>query len=99
MAVRKVHLQSVGDSDEFVPVMSVSDASASGSRLAELQAMRRVIARRLDDELTPAAAMAALSKRLFDVGREIEDLMREVEGDDLDQAADSPDEDFDPSSV
>ena len=98
MAARK-HLKAVGGTGEAVAVMSVSDAAESGSRLAELRAMRRVIARRIDDEATQARDLAALSKRQMDISREIEELMSEEEGDELGKAADSPDEGFDPASL
>ena len=98
MAARK-HLKAVGDSSGPVVVMSVSEAAESGSRLAELRAMRRVIARRLDDNSTMARDLAALSKRQMDISREIEDLMLAEDGDELGKAADSPDEGFDPSVV
>ena len=98
MAARK-HLTAVGDSPAPKVVMSVSEAAESGSRIAELRAMRRVIARRLDDEDTAARDLAALSKRQMDISREIEELMAEEEGDELGKAADSPDEGFDPTSL
>ena len=98
MAARK-HLKAVSGTSEAVVVMSVSDAAESGSRLAELRAMRRVIARRIDDEATQARDLAALSKRQMDISKEIEELMNDVEGDALGKAADSPDENFNPASV
>lgn len=98
MASRK-HLTAVDGMSSPVPVMSVSEAAESGSRLAELRAMRRVIARRLDDEDTQARDLASLSKRQMDISREIEDLMAEEEGDELGKAADSPDETFNPAAL
>lgn len=98
MAARK-HLTAVDGTARPAPVMSVSDAAESGSRIAELRAMRRVIARRLDDEATAARDLAALSKRQMDISREIEELMSEEEGDELGKAADSPDETFNPATL
>lgn len=98
MAARK-HLKAVEGTSEPVPAMSVSEAAESGSRIAELRAMRRIIARRLDDDSTMARDLAALSKRQMDISKEIEALMSEEEGDELGKAADSPDETFDPSSL
>lgn len=98
MAARK-HLTAVDDSREPVAVMSVSEAADSGSRIAELRAMRRVIALRLDDATTAARDLAALSKRQMDISREIEELMTDAEGDELGKAADSPDEGFDPTAL
>lgn len=71
MATRK-HLKAVEGTSKPVVNMSVSDAAESGSRIAELRAMRRVIARRLDDETTMARDLASLSKRQMDISREIE---------------------------
>jgi len=98
MAARK-HLTAVDDSHEPMPVMSVSEAAESGSRIAELRAMRRVIALRIDDDKTAARDLAALSKRQMDISKEIQELMTEAEGDELGKAADSPDAGFDPTSV
>jgi len=98
MAARK-HLTAVDDSREPAPVMSVSEAAESGSRVAELRAMRRVIAFRLDDATTAARDLASLSKRQMDISREIEELMTDAEGDELGKAADSPDEGFDPTAL
>lgn len=98
MAARK-HLKAVGGTGEAVVVMSVSDAAESGSRIAELRAMRRVIARRIDDEATQARDLAALSKRQMDISKEIQELMTEAEGDELGKAAGSPDAGFDPTTV
>jgi len=78
---------------------TVSEAAASGDRLAELLAMRTVIARAIDSEKTLARDLAALTKRLVDIGREIEELRSQTESDDIGEAADSPDETFDPSSI
>lgn len=79
--------------------MSVSEAAESGNRLEELRAMRRVIARHLDSSDTLARDLAALTRRQMDISREIELLRAEAEGDAVGQAADSPDESFDPASV
>lgn len=79
--------------------MSVSDATETGDRLAELVAMRMVLARAIDSEKTQARDLASLTKRLFDIGREIEELRTSTEGDDIGKAAESPDETFDPSSI
>ena len=80
-------------------VMSVSEAAASGSRLSELVAMRAVIARAIDDDRTLARDLAALTRRLMEIGREIEELRSATEGDDIGDAADSPDEEFDPEAI
>ena len=42
------------------------------SRLEELKAMRRRIAKAMDDVNTPARDLAALSRRQLEIGREVE---------------------------
>ena len=87
------------DHPEIGAHMSVSDASESGNRLEELRAMRRVIARHIDSTDTLARDLAALTRRQMEISREIEALRVESEGDAVGNAAESPDETFDPSSV
>ncbi|GAB3192125.1 hypothetical protein [Nesterenkonia suensis] len=71
-------LKAVGPEDsDFRPVESVSDAVEFGTRLDELIQMRRVIARRLDIEDTSARDLAALTKRLGDISKEIEGLQKQ----------------------
>lgn len=53
-------------------VTSVSTAASNGDRLGELRAMRKVLARVIDDESTPARDLAALTRRLIEVSRDIE---------------------------
>lgn len=101
MAARK-HLKAVpGDSEPVEPmrVLSVTDAAESGDRLAELRAMRRVISRHIDSTQTLARDLAALTRRQMEISREIEALKNESEGDAIGNAADSPDETFDPASI
>lgn len=54
---------------------TILEAAESGSRLEELKAMRRRIARSLDDVNTPARDLAALSRRQLEIGREIEAIV------------------------
>lgn len=56
---------------------TVLEAAESGDRLAEMQAMRRVIARALDNELTSPRDLAALSRRQIELSREIDALRRQ----------------------
>ncbi len=50
--------------------LTLEEAARKGDRLAELKAMRLVIARALPG--APARDMAALSRRQIEIGREIE---------------------------
>ena len=73
MPPRKAPLRAVGDDEKAKPVLSsIAEAAESGSRLAELVAMRRRIARAMDDPNTPARDLAALSRRQLEIGREVE---------------------------
>lgn len=56
-------------------ITSVAEAAERGSRIDELRQMRKVIARRLDDESTAARDIASLSKRQMEISREIEGLV------------------------
>lgn len=51
---------------------SILEAAEEGSRLEELRAMRRRLARALDDPNTQARDLAALSRRQLEIGKEIE---------------------------
>lgn len=51
---------------------SILESAEAGSRLDELKAMRRRLAKAMDDPNTPARDLAALSRRQLEIGREIE---------------------------
>lgn len=79
----KSHIRAVGP-DETAPApeprsepKTVLEAAESGDRLAEMQAMRRVIAKALDNEFTSPRDLAALSRRQIELSREIDALMRQ----------------------
>ena len=107
VAARRGHVKDVSEDVGVVVasggqvgrLMSVYEAAESGSRLDELLAMRRVIARHVDSEDTLARDLAALTRRQMEISREIEALRLESEGDAIGNAADSPDESFDASSI
>ena len=52
---------------------SVTEAALSGDQLAELRAMRLVVADRIENE-TNGTALAALVRRQMDLGNEIKEL-------------------------
>lgn len=56
---------------------TVLEAAESGDRVAELTAMRRVIARALDNENTSPRDLAALSRRQIEISKEIAALQRQ----------------------
>lgn len=69
-------LKLVTDEDRR-PVESVSDAVSFGSRMDELVQMRVVIARAIDTTAS-ARDLAALTKRLTEISKEIDVLKREA---------------------
>ena len=75
----KPNLRVVGPDAAPSRPMTVSQASALGDRMSELVAMRRVIAAALDNPKTLARDLAALSRRLLEIGKEIETLEGERE--------------------
>ncbi len=54
---------------------TILEAAEAGSRIDELRAMRRRLARALDDPNTAARDLAALSRRQIEIGRDIEAIV------------------------
>lgn len=72
---RKAPLRAVAPDEKRESPKSILEAAEQGSRLEELRAMRRRIARAMDDVNTPARDLAALSRRQLEIGREIEAIV------------------------
>ena len=73
MASRPSKLRAVA-ADEKPPAkapQTIAEASEAGSTLDELRLMRARIARTLDDPNCPPRDLAALSRRLIEIGKEI----------------------------
>ena len=80
-----------------VPPKSVTQAAESGSARELLVAMRARIAKAVEDPNTPARDLAALTKRLIEVVRDIEAIdARDEDGDDGSEVDDG---EFDASAV
>ncbi|WP_052372642.1 hypothetical protein [Nocardia otitidiscaviarum] len=77
---------------------TILQAAEDGSRLEELQAMRRRIARALDDPNTAARDLAALSRRQLEISKEIE-AIQIAEDEDHSVIANTDDEDWDESAI
>src|SRR5690606_8046645 len=79
--------------------LTVAQAAATGDHRALLVAMRERIARTVSDPDCPPRDLAALSRRLQDIAKEIEqyDLRAKEEGADADDVAD--DEAFDAEAL
>lgn len=71
---------------------TVKAAADSGGRRALLVALRARIATDIDNPNTPPRDLAALSRRLLEIAKEIEALDADARGDDVGRAADTPDE-------
>ena len=67
--------------------------AAAGTERGLLVALRDKIAADLDDGV-PARDLASLSKRLMEIQRDIKSIDAESEGDDVGEAAATPDESF-----
>jgi len=99
---RKSTLRAVS-ADEKPPTtkkkQSVAQAAASGDHRALLVAMRERIAQTVSDPDCPPRDLAALTRRLQDIAKEIEaiDLRAKEEGADADDVAD--DEAFDAEAL
>lgn len=71
--------------DEVPPVkapQTIAEASEAGSTLDELRLMRARIARTLDDPNCPPRDLAALSRRLIEIGKEITAIESRAQEDD-----------------
>lgn len=73
-----------------VKAKNVKDACDSGDRRAVLVALRTRLARTIDDPGTPARDLAALSRRLLEVTKDLDSLTL-AEAQERDEAA-TPDE-------
>lgn len=86
------------ESPPLVKVKTISQAAEAGSTRELLVAMRTRIAKAVENENTPARDLAALTKRLVEVVRDIEaiDARAEQEATKRGDAQDAP---FDASAV
>ena len=94
LAARKsAHLAAVPSDTNEAPVStsSVRSAAASGSQRELLVALRERIASDIDAGV-PARDLASLSKRLVDITHDIAKIDADDKGDDVGEAADTPDE-------
>lgn len=75
MPTKTSSLRAVKPGEKRKPPATILEAAEAGSRLEELRAMRRRIARAMDDPNTPARDLAALSRRQLEIGKEIEAIL------------------------
>lgn len=81
-----------GEAPQRSKPMTVKAAADSGKRRDLLVALRARIAADIDNPNTPPRDLAALSRRLLEIAREIEALDAEETLDDIGEAAAIPDE-------
>jgi len=98
---RKTTLRAVGANEKPKPAKpkSVSEAADGGTTRELLVAMRARIAKAVEDPNTPARDLAALTKRLVEVVRDIEAIDAKDEQEGEGRAAEVQDGDFDASAV
>ena len=100
---RKTALRAVG-ADEAPPAppvqpKTVTQAASSGTTRELLVAMRGRIAEAVEDKNTPARDLAALTKRLVEVQRDIDAIDARADEEESTRAAEVEDGDFDASAV
>lgn len=91
-------LRAVSPGDPAPKRKSVADAAQSGDRLELLVSMRDRIAKAVSDPDCPPRDLAALTRRLQDIAKEIDVLELSGSGNGS-VVADTDDESFDPASV
>lgn len=74
--------------------LTVLEAAESGDYLSELVALRRRIATAVGDPNTAARDLASLTRRQLEISKEINALMAADEGDEVGDAAATPDEEW-----
>src|SRR5688500_12159117 len=80
-------------------VQSVARAVEDGTQRDQLVAMRTRIAKAIDDPNIRGADLAALSRRLLEIGREVDALDVAAKQEDAENADSIADEAFDASAV
>lgn len=104
MPPRKSHLKAVaeGSTPPAPPkkrsALTVTKAASDGSHLDLLEAMRDRVAKSVEDVNTPARDLAALTRRLMEITREIEAIHAAAKQE-AEENADADDEAFDAEAL
>lgn len=85
-------LRAVTEGEKPAPRKGVKAAADTGTRRELLEALRSRIAASVEDPKTPPRDLAALSRRLLEIAKEIEAMDAEAADDDISAAAATPDE-------
>lgn len=101
MATKKAPLRVAKPGEKAAPTKpkTITEAAESGSHRELLAAMRDRIAKAVEDINTPARDLAALTKRLSDVAREIQHLDAKADQEGESHGGVVEDGDFDASAV
>jgi hypothetical protein len=95
MTARKFRAVTEGETaPEPARAKTVTQAADTGTHRDLLVAMRDRVAKAVEDPNTPARDLAALTRRLLEIAREIEAIDSRAGGDDIGDAASTPDADF-----
>lgn len=102
MAARKSPLRAV-ERDEIAAErkapMSITDAAESGEQLELLIALRRRVAVTVEDPNCPPRDLAALSRRLQELGKEIEAIKVKMRQEAEEDGGVTPDEEWDAEAI
>lgn len=98
MATARKNLRAVKADEKPPAKLSVAQAAATGDHRSLLVAMRERIARTVSDPDCPPRDLAALTRRLQDIAKEVEaiDLRMKQE---VDENATAPDEEWDEEAL
>ncbi|MCW4458176.1 hypothetical protein [Microbacterium sp. MPKO10] len=99
MASARKNLRAVGPNDKPVAKLSVSQAAATGDHRSLLVAMRERIAATVSNPDCPPRDLAALTRRLQDIAKEIEQIDLRAKEDGADAADVAADEEWDASAL
>lgn len=100
MAARKPALRSVKADEVSAPKLSVAQAAATGDHRSLLVAMRERIAQTVSNPDCPPRDLAALTRRLQDIAKEIESIdLRARQESREDGDGEAPDETWDEEAL
>lgn len=92
-------LRAVGEGETAPKRKSITQAANEGTQRELLVALRARIAKSVEDPNTPARDLAALSRRLLEIAREIEAIDSQDGEDEIGSAANTPDAEFRPEAL
>lgn len=101
MTARKTTLRAVGDGEvaPAKPPSTVTTAASKGTMRDLLVSMRDRVAKGVENENTPARDLAALTKRLMEIVRDIEAIDARAKQEADEDASEVQDGEFDAASV